>query len=69
MVERKDCPNIQANLQNCTCTYAGCDLRGKCCECIRYHSEKGELPGCLFPVEVEKTYDRTIKKYIETCSK
>jgi hypothetical protein len=26
----------------------------------------GELPGCLFPPEVERTYDRSIDKFIET---
>jgi hypothetical protein len=26
----------------------------------------GELPGCLFPSEVERTYDRSIEKFIET---
>jgi len=69
MVERKNCPNIQVNLRDCPCTYVGCDLRGKCCECIRSHRERGELPGCLFPPEVEKTYDRTIRKFVETYTK
>jgi len=26
----------------------------------------GELPGCLFPLEVERTYDRSIEKFVET---
>jgi len=29
----------------------------------------GELPGCLFPPEVERTYDRSIEKFIETYKK
>jgi hypothetical protein len=29
----------------------------------------GELPGCLFPPQVEKTYDRSIAKFIEVYSK
>ena len=49
----------------CTCTY-NCSRRGKCCECITYHWNMGELPGCLFPPEVERTYDRSIEKFIET---
>jgi len=65
MVERKACPNIQVNLQDCTCSYSSCEKRGKCCECIRYHREKGELPGCLFPSEIEKTYDRTIERFVK----
>jgi hypothetical protein len=30
-----------------------------------YHRSRGELPGCLFPPEAERTYDRSIRKYIE----
>ncbi len=59
-----DCPNLQKNLQNCNCTYE-CDKKGKCCECIAYHRERGELPACYFSAEKEKTYDRTIEKYLE----
>lgn len=43
--------------------------KGKCCECIAYHRNMGELPGCLFPPEVERTYDRSIEKFIETYKK
>jgi hypothetical protein len=28
-----------------------------------------ELPACLFPAEVEKTYDRSLAKFIEIYSK
>lgn len=35
-----------------------------CCECIRYHRAKNELPGCLFPKEAEKTYDRSVRKFV-----
>jgi len=65
MIERESCPNVQVNLQNCTCSYGSCEKRGKCCECISYHRERGELPGCLFPSEVEKTYDRTIERFVK----
>ncbi|MBT3182642.1 MAG: hypothetical protein HN337_09085 [Deltaproteobacteria bacterium] len=53
-------------LSNCTCTYTSCSKRGKCCECVMYHRKNGELPGCFFPPEVEKTYDRTIERFIKT---
>ncbi|WP_281246395.1 hypothetical protein [Desulfoscipio geothermicus] len=33
-----------------------------CCECIAYHRKNGEAPGCLFPPEVEKTYDRSLAR-------
>ena len=56
---------IEKNKANCPCTYTSCDKRGKCCECIRYHWKRGELPGCLFPPEVEGTWDRSIKAFID----
>ena len=58
--------NIEKNKKKCTCTYEPCSRKGKCCECITYHWNMGELPGCLFPSEVERTYDRSIEKFIET---
>ncbi|MBN2109249.1 MAG: hypothetical protein JW832_17605 [Deltaproteobacteria bacterium] len=46
------------NSASCTCTYASCSKRGKCCQCVQYHRANGELPGCLFPPDAERTYDR-----------
>jgi hypothetical protein len=57
--------NIEANKAKCTCTYEPCSRKGKCCECIQYHKRLGELPGCLFPPEVERTYDRSIDRYVK----
>lgn len=56
---------LEENLKSCPCTYPGCDRKGKCCQCINYHKSRGELPGCLFPPEVEKTYDRSIAAFIK----
>lgn len=56
--------NLEENKKRCTCTYEPCNKKGKCCECIRYHWSLGELPGCLFPPEVEKTYDRSLRGFI-----
>ena len=56
---------IEENLETCPCTYPGCDKKGKCCECLKYHLAKDELPACCFSTEVEKTYDRSFKKFIE----
>jgi len=53
------------NLENCPCTYPGCSKKGKCCDCIKYHKERGELPACFFSEEAEKTYDRSIEKFIQ----
>ncbi|MDY7039961.1 MAG: DUF6485 family protein [Chloroflexota bacterium] len=60
--------NQQKNLAQCTCTYEPCSRKGKCCECIVYHRAHGELPGCLFPPEVERTYDRSIRRFIQVYS-
>ena len=58
--------NLEQNKANCTCTYTSCGKRGLCCECLRSHWSAGELPGCLFPKDVEKTYDRSVEKFIST---
>jgi len=60
---RKECPNVEVNLRDCSCTYP-CDRRGKCCECISHHRAHGELPGCFFPPQVERTYDRSIRRFV-----
>lgn len=60
-----DCPNIDVNMEYCNCTYPGCPRKGKCCECLHYHRKKGQLPACLFPNEVEETYDRSFERFIE----
>ncbi|MCX5886902.1 MAG: DUF6485 family protein [Proteobacteria bacterium] len=56
--------SLHKNLDFCTCTYEPCSRMGKCCECIDYHRSLQQLPGCLFPREAEKTYDRSIAKFI-----
>jgi len=56
--------NIKENRRNCSCTYEPFTRKGKCCECIAYHWSMGELPGCLFPPKIEKTYDRSIKNLL-----
>lgn len=57
--------NQKENLKSCKCTYP-CERRGKCCDCIRHHREKNELPGCYFTEEAEKTYDRSIENFLNT---
>lgn len=46
MKDRADCPNIEVNEVDCTCT-ADCDLQGKCCACIQAHRQNDDLPACL----------------------
>ena len=54
--------NKEANLKRCTCTYEPCSKKGICCECVEYHRRRGEVPGCFFPPEVERTYDRSLAR-------
>jgi hypothetical protein len=56
--------NMERNLNMCTCTYEPCSKKGKCCECVAYHRARKELPGCFFSKEAEKTYDRSIKRFL-----
>jgi hypothetical protein len=53
----------KTNSEECTCTYSGCSRRGLCCECIQYHLSHKQLPGCCFPPEAERTYDRSFEAF------
>ena len=57
---------VKQNKLRCNCTYEPCAKKGICCECIQFHWANGELPACLFPDDVEKTYDRSIERFIKT---
>jgi len=59
---------IEKNKQECNCSYEPCSRQGTCCECIAYHRRAGELPACYFPDDVERTYDRSIARFI-ACNK
>jgi hypothetical protein len=61
--------NIEANQAKCNCTYEPCPRKGKCCECISYHLAMNELPACAFPPEIERTYDRSFKRFAEWVNK
>lgn len=61
----KICIIREKNLEYCNCSYPGCPKKGNCCQCLHYHRMQGELPACYFPDDVEKTYDRSIKKFLE----
>ncbi len=49
----------------CPCTYEPCSRKGVCCECIAYHLRLRELPACAFPRDVERTYDRSFRRFAE----
>jgi hypothetical protein len=52
------------NLKNCPCTYPSCPRKGFCCQCIKHHRKRRELPACYFSAEIEKTYDRRISIFL-----
>lgn len=53
----------ETNLARCACSWPSCPRKGVCCDCIAYHLESDELPGCAFPEEAERTYDRTFAHF------
>lgn len=57
--------DIEVNKTNCNCTYEPCSRKGKCCQCISYHLQADELPACVFPPEVERTYNRSFARFAE----
>ncbi|MBI4644153.1 MAG: hypothetical protein HY790_00340 [Deltaproteobacteria bacterium] len=61
-----ECPRQQINLTQCSCTYEPCERKGLCCECLRYHRDRSELPACYFTPEVERTYDRSIARFLKS---
>jgi hypothetical protein len=55
---------VEENKLDCNCSYP-CEKKGICCECLKYHLGRNEVPACFFPDEIERTYNRSIEKYIE----
>lgn len=49
--------------KHCTCTYTSCDRHGNCCQCVAHHLPKGEIPGCFFSAEGERSYDRSLENF------
>lgn len=58
----------EENEKNCNCTYP-CSRKGMCCDCLSYHWNMEQLPACFFPKDIEKTYDRSIKNFIDVYQK
>ena len=56
--------NVETTKASCNCTYEPCPRKGKCCDCIDYHLKYDELPACVFPAEVERTYDRSFTSFV-----
>jgi hypothetical protein len=59
------CDRMKTNRENCNCSYEPCPRKGRCCECLRYHLAQDELPACAFPDEVERTYDRSFRRFAD----
>lgn len=51
------------NAENCACTYMSCPRRGMCCDCVRHHLSKRQVPGCFFSKSGEATYDRSFEHF------
>lgn len=52
------------NIAGCNCSYPGCERHDVCCDCVRYHRGRGEIPACFFGDAVEREYDRSIERFI-----
>lgn len=57
------------NLKRCNCSYEPCSRKGVCCECVASHLKNRELPGCFFPNEEEKTWDRSFEHFAKLVGK
>jgi len=57
-----DCKKDE-NQARCNCTYDPCARKGICCDCIAYHLRSRELPGCVFPDDAEKTWNRSFEHF------
>jgi len=55
--------NKDRNMNYCNCTFS-CGKKGTCCDCLHYHRKMGQLPGCYFPSDYERTGDRDIESFI-----
>jgi hypothetical protein len=55
--------NKEKNLSRCNCSYDPCARKGACCECLTYHLKSRQLPGCCFPTDAERTYDRSFEHF------
>ena len=44
----------------------GCPRHGNCCQCVRHHRAKDQLPACYFTPDEEKTFDRSIAFFLKS---
>ncbi len=53
------------NAEACTCSYEPCSRKGSCCDCVSYHLRLKQLPGCFFPPDAERSYDRSFRHFAQ----
>ena len=53
----------ESNKGMCTCSF-NCSRMGVCCDCVKHHRDKGQIPGCFFSKEGKATGDRSIEAFI-----
>lgn len=51
------------NMERCNCSYDPCSRKGVCCRCLESHLAQRELPGCCFPRDSERTWDRSFQHF------
>jgi len=59
-----ECPRVQENLKSCICSWSTCAKKGNCCLCLQSHLSSKEVPGCFFTPEIERTYDRSLRRFL-----
>jgi len=37
----------ELNEKDCACEHASCPRHGVCCDCVKYHKTRKEIPCCL----------------------
>ena len=66
-VTNPDCPANNGHTEHCQKRLKYGD-GGVCCECLQYHLNSRQLPGCCFPDDVEKDFDRSFKAFAKAWS-
>jgi len=60
-----DCPSLEKSMAKCNCSADDCPRKGNCCECLQHHLAAQQLPACAFPDDIERTYDRSFKRFAQ----
>ncbi len=55
---------IDENKDDCPCSFTSCGKHGVCCDCLRSHLSKKQLPACAFPPGTAATSERSIEEFV-----